>query len=328
MTAKDLARELNLSQPTVSRILSGDRRHRTSDATRRRVFEAAQRMGYQRNAVASSLRRGKTGVIGLHTSHNYDARNDFYGTIMGALQCACRARHLDLLLHSAQHGSPSDEMFGKLRDGRIDGLILHASLGDPLISLLGQASLPVVALADSLPGIPSVTCDGAQGMKLLVDALWARGYRDYVFLAPHISLSSVEARRAAFEGELRKRRVPVSKRRVMEIKFEAAAPALTDLLADNRHLAVCCWNDRTAYNLLQACRESGVLVPQRLAVTGFDGFLDDKAPSHQLMTVDCPWEDAAARALELLVSIMENRDQDVPPSDICLPVSLFKGNTA
>ncbi len=329
VTAKDVARDLNLSQPTVSRILSGDRHHRTSDATRRRVFEAAQRMGYQRNAVASSLRRGKTGVIGLHTSHNYDARNDFYGTIMGALQVACRARHLDLLLHSARHGSPAEEMFGKLRDGRIDGLILHARLGDPLVGLLSQASLPVVAIADSLSGIPSVSCDGESGMGQLLELLWNRGHRDYVFLAPTIALPSVEQRRAKFESELAARGVEASRRRIIEIEFERAAPALDDLLEGDRKPVVCCWNDSTAYNLLRACREKGVSVPQRLAVAGFDGFPDDKVPSHRLVTVACPWEEAAARALELLIGLIDpvNSD-DLPVSDVCLPVSLIDGDTA
>src|SRR4028119_1082856 len=106
ITAKDIALELELSQPTVSRILNGDARHRASEATRQRVLETARRLGYRPNAVASSLRRGRTGIIGLHTNHNYDARNEFFGSIIGGLQCACNERGLDLLLHSALHGRP------------------------------------------------------------------------------------------------------------------------------------------------------------------------------------------------------------------------------
>src|SRR5688500_18885852 len=120
VTAKEIARQLDLSQPTVSRILSGDERHRASDDTRQRVLETAQRLGYQPNAVARSLRRGRTNIIGVHTSHNYDVRNDFFGTIIGALQHECGARELDILLHSALCGSSAQNMFGKLRDGRVD----------------------------------------------------------------------------------------------------------------------------------------------------------------------------------------------------------------
>ena len=104
VTAKDIAREFELSQPTVSRILSGDPNHRVAEATRERVLETARRLGYQPNAVARSLRRGRTNIIGLYTNHNYDARNDFLGTIVGALQRNCETHDLDLLLHSALYG--------------------------------------------------------------------------------------------------------------------------------------------------------------------------------------------------------------------------------
>lgn len=85
VTAKDLARELNLSQPTVSRILSGDSNHRVAAKTRERVLEAADHLGYSPNAIASSLRSGRTDIIGLHTSFDYDVRNDFLGAIVGSL---------------------------------------------------------------------------------------------------------------------------------------------------------------------------------------------------------------------------------------------------
>src|SRR5258708_36271401 len=107
VTAKDIARQLQLSQPTVSRILNGDPKHRVSPSTRERVLEAARRLGYQPNAVARSLRRGRTDIIGLYSNHDYDVRNDFVGTIVGALQRICEQGRLDLLLHSAMYGRPA-----------------------------------------------------------------------------------------------------------------------------------------------------------------------------------------------------------------------------
>lgn len=323
VTAKDIARELSLSQPTVSRILSGDASHRASDETRRRVREAAQRLGYRRNALASSLRRGRTGLIGLHTNHNYDARNEFFGSIIGGLQCACNERGLDLLLHSALHGRSAQHMFDRLRDGRVDGLILHSGRDDPLVSMLSESSLPVVSVADSLPGMAGVTCDDASGMKMLLGHLWERGYRRFVFLAPQLALPSVELRRQAFEAELKARGLSPDARQVRRIEFESA-PILDGLSGERA--AVCCWNDRTAYNLLHDCALRGVRVPEDVAVAGFDGFLDDKMPGRQLLTVGCPWPDVASRALDVLIKQIDGEDDS--PSQLCLPVALFQGDTA
>lgn len=332
VTAKDIARELNLSQPTVSRILSGDARHRVSSATRQRVLETAQRLQYQPNAVARSLRRGRTNLIGLYTNHDYDARNDFLGTIIGSLQRACETQGLDLLLHSAYRGGSPDDIYGKLRDGRIDGLILHASAGDPLIEILGRSPLPVVVVADSLPDLPAVICDDADGMRQLIAHLQGRGYRRFAFLAPSLSLASVERRRAAFEDEMARAGIAPEHRRVLSIAFENpvmaddGATSVLDTLLESEHpVAVCCWNDRTAYNLLQACDERGVRVPDDLAVTGFDGFLATKAPRWHLVTVRCPWDEVAATALQSLQQLMVG--QELAP-ETRLPVTLVPGDTA
>lgn len=328
VTAKDVARELNLSQPTVSRILSGDAAHRASEATRRRVWETAERLGYAPNAVARSLRHGRTNVIGVHTNHNYDVRNDFLGTIVGALQAACGDYHLDLMLHNSL-GSPAETMFGKLRDGRIDGLILHAGSDDPLVEILRRSPLPVVSVADSLPDLPAVICDDAGGIKQLLELLWARGHRNFAFLAPRVWLPSVEKRGRAFEAELKRRRVPAPARRIISIDFEQSAPALNELQRASP-VAALCWNDRAAYNLLRECLARGIEVPGQIAVTGFDGFRDDQLPARELVTVKCPWEDVARAALGQLVALIELRQKkEAPPApeDICLPVALLDGDT-
>jgi LacI family transcriptional regulator len=326
VTAKDIARELNLSQPTVSRILNGDEKHRASEETRRRVLETAQQMGYRPNALAASLRRGRTGIIGLHTSHFYDARNDFFGSIIAGLQHACNARGLDLLLHSTLQGRPPDEMFNRLRDGRIDGLILHSGADDPLVALLAESSLPVVSVADIHRGMAGVTCDDETGMKLLIEHLWSRGHHHFVYLAPERFLPSVEARRAVFESELKKRKVPKASRSIYRIHYEETAPFFGQW--NGERVAVCCWNDRTAYNLLHDCTRRKIAVPKSLAVAGFDGFLDDKMPSRQLTTVGCPWADAAAKALEVLVALIEKNEQQDAPQKTLMPVCLHEGDTA
>ncbi|MDQ2799838.1 MAG: LacI family transcriptional regulator [Armatimonadota bacterium] len=325
VTSKDIARELQLSQSTVSRILSGAPGHRASNGTRRRVEEAARRLGYQPNAIAQSLRQGRTRIIGLYTNHDYDARNEFLGTIIGALQRACEHLDLDLLLHSALMGRSPEETFGRLRDGRIDGLILHANQNDPLVALLGSSPLPVVAIADLLPDLHSVICDDADGMRQLMMFLWERGYRRFVFLSPDYELTSVERRHAAFHSEMARHQVDAKDQAVFPIPNEQAEHALDRILAFGKGCAVICWNDRTAYNLLRACQTRDLRVPDDLGIAGFDGFPNDKNPAHQLVSVRCPWDRLAAVALEALNACVEGIP-DVP-REICLPVSLLPGDT-
>ena len=329
VTAKDIARELGLSQPTVSRILSGARGHRVAASTRARVLETAQRMEYQPNAVARSLRHGRTHSIGLYTVHNYDARNDFLSALIAGLQRACNAHHLDLLLFAAFRDRSKEEIFNKLRDRRIDGLFLHTTPDDPLVEKLASSSLHVMALTDALPGIPSVTFDDADGVRQLIEYSWARGYRRFSFVAPYQELTAVERRCRTFGDSLRERGVHADRAQVHRIHFEDVDPLLPALLEQAREdrerpLVVFCWNDRTAYNLLRRCQECGVRVPEELAITGFDGFLDTKLPSRQLVTVACPWEQLTATAMEILLCRMAGK---AAAAETCLPVTLWPGNT-
>lgn len=326
VTAKDIARELGLSPSTVSRILQGDSRHRVSVQTRERILSTARRLDYQPNALAQSLRRGRTHVVGLYTNHKYDARNDFLSEILGGLQLACARHRLDLLLHCGYAGRTSDDTFNALRGGRMDGLFLHTSPDDPLVARLSASEMHVVALADPLPDLPSVTCDDVEGMRQIVAESQSRGYRRFAFLAPQFELASVERRRAAWERFLEAHGVYAKEAHVFRVPIEDAHTVLDALLQwrEGLPVAVACWNDRTAYSLLRACAERGVRVPQEIAVTGFDGFLDDKLPARRLTTIGCPWVDVAVQAVELLVRGIGG---EAIPAETMLPVKLIAGDT-
>lgn len=329
VTAKTIARELQLSQPTVSRILSGDPQHRVAAQTRQRVLETAQRLGYQPNAIARSLRRGRTGIVGLYTNHDYDARNDFLGTIIGALQRCCEARDLDLLLHSGRGGRSAEAMYAKLRDGRIDGLILHANADDPLVAMLGGSPLPVVTVADRLPNLSSVTCDDGGGIRQIMAFLRGRGLRRFVFIAPQETLTSVERRREAFEAEAKRFGIPASDWTVLRVNVAEVEETIGRLRQFAAPCAVVCWSDQTAYRLLGACRHLGIRVPEELAVAGFDGFHSENVPLWDLVTACCPWEEVAAEALNLLMTQVEAGPGTLTSiQEVCLPVRLSAGNTA
>ncbi|HEX8234651.1 MAG TPA: LacI family DNA-binding transcriptional regulator [Abditibacteriaceae bacterium] len=332
VTAQDIANELGLSQPTVSRILSGASGHRVSAKTRDRVLAAAQRMKYRPNAVAQSLRHGRTNIVGFYSSHGYlDTRNDFQAEIIGGLQQACDTHHLDLLLHGIFPGRSPEDIHAELCNGRIDGLLLHAPSDDAVVKHLAgasyvQPSLHVVAMTDPLANLPSVVCDDADGMRQLIDYLWQRGHRRIAFITTQMSLSSVKRREEAFRHLLRQRGLSPDEILVEKIEIEEAAPVLDALLSCARPpTAVCCWNDRTAYSFMEACRKRGVRVPDDFAVTGFDGFLDDKMPLCQLVTVASPHREVAATSMGVLIRGMNGEEV---PLETTLPVRLSPGDTA
>ncbi len=335
VTAKDIGDALGLSQPTVSRILSGTPGHRVADETRSRVLEAAARMGYRPNAVARSLRRRRTNIIGFYTGYGYlDARNAFLATIIGSLQQAANQYRMDLLLHGVFRGASTDDIYAELLDGRVDGLFLHTYPDDPLAKRLAeQEGMPVVAIADAIPGIPSVVCDDAEGTRALIAHLWERGHRRIGYVYPRTRFASVERRLGAFQNEMRARGV-AGYAPEFAIDIENTLPALSQIRAmATPPSAVCCWNDLAAYDLIYACNQSGVNIPRDLSVVGFDGLLDPKMTPRPLVTAGADWNAIGKQAMELLAAQIETRlspNQDTVqtiPEVTTLPVHLIAGDT-
>jgi DNA-binding LacI/PurR family transcriptional regulator len=327
VTSKDIAARLGISQPTVSRILNGDKQYKVSDRTRELIFSTAAEMGYRPNALARSLRNKRTDVIGLYTPPNVlDTRQEFFAYLYGGLQRSCETYHVDILVHKTYEGRVTADVFGEMIDGRTDGVVIYVNPLSPLVPMLQKSKFPVVALADPLAGIPSVGCEDAVGMSIVMDYLWTRGYRRYAYLAPNHHPTTVERRYAAFDGFLEQKGIARVDRRLISIDNEHAEPALDDLLQmGNGPTAVCCWNDRAAYVLVRECLARGVKIPEDIAVVGFDGFLDSKIPVLDLVTVRVPWYEMARKAVDLLIDRVNGKDI---PAETLLPVEFLAGNTA
>ena len=324
VTSYDIAQKLGLSQSTVSRILNGVKGYRVAENTRLRVVEEARRMGYRPNSIARSLRKRRTNIVGFYGGYGYlNARNAYVAAVIGALQQACDAEVLDILLHGAFRQRTTDDVFGELVDGRIDGLFLHTLSTDPLVELLGESSLPVVAISDALPGLASVVTDDRDGIRQTIEHLFVRGHRRIAYLAPEPRFVSVESRVDAFQCEMQARgETDARVIRNRGVELDIPLPELLQMAGSPT--AICCWNDLTAANLLVSCREFGIRVPTDLAVVGFDGVLDSRLMAQALTTIAVPWDILGQQAVALLMA--QIRGSEVPRVT-CVPVQLVPGET-
>jgi DNA-binding LacI/PurR family transcriptional regulator len=331
VTMRDIADRLGVSVMTVSAVLGGKSQHvRVSDETRVKVIATAREMQYRPHGVARALRRQRTDIVGLYSGFQFmDPRNPFFATIIGGLQEGCDRNRKDLLLHGVFPGRSVEDIYGELADRRIDGLVLDAPEGDPLVDLLARSDLPVVAIVDPVARIPSVTVDNAGGVGQLVDYLESRGHRRIVFRDwEHSShVTSVGARREALCELGAKRGLDVSIWSGAQLVSEEdpffdrwlAAPASA------RPTAAVCWNDTAAYDLLTQCRKRSVRVPDDLAVAGFDGLPSQFGSDQTLTTIRAPWADVAQTAVDLLARLVCG---ERIPGETVLPVTLVRGDTA
>jgi DNA-binding LacI/PurR family transcriptional regulator len=327
-TLKDVAERANVSQTTVSAIFNGKSEYvRVSDATRARVLEIAQQMGYHPNMLARSLRRRRTNIIGIYAGPNdFDVRNTFRAELVGGIQAGCNQHHQDLLMHGTFRGRSVDDIYANLMDGRIDGLIVYTRPDDPLVARLATSKFPVVAVVDAIPTVPSVVIDDVAGAQMLANYLYERGHQRIVHRSYDSPLISVVRRRDAFFVAAAAQGLEVLEWKAgVSVEPGGAAWQTWETLRAEKPSAVACWNDNTAYEMLDYCREQNLRVPEDLAVTGFDGLSRPLACAWELTTIRTAWAKGAQKAVDLLVAQMNG---ETIPQETVLPVTLVTGDTA
>lgn len=146
-TIGDLAGALQLSISSVSCALNG--RDGVSDATRRRVIEYADRVGYRANSSARALSQSRAGAIGVVVRESYavvGAESYYLRFLAGVAPVLDRAG--TALILELSEGGIDDEIAVYRRwtaEKRVDGLILlDEEVGDPRVPFLKSLRVPAV----------------------------------------------------------------------------------------------------------------------------------------------------------------------------------------
>jgi len=207
-TLKDIAAELKLSHPTVSRALADD--HRISDETKSRIREVAQRLGYVANSGARMLKRGHGNVVGLLLP---DITNEFYAAIAQKLAMDCAIRGHQLVL-SITGGDPDREhvLVRTLLEARPSSLIVSLT-GAPrpeTVALLRETQcIQLMYVHPEIPG-PVVSVEDSGGARLAMEHLLALGHRRIGFVGPSPESEIGAARLRGIHQALQARKVKLA----------------------------------------------------------------------------------------------------------------------
>jgi len=164
----DVARSAGVSQSTVSYVLRGTPGVSITPATRRRVLEAAEKLGYAPHFSASSLASGKTDIVGLLLpSQDYQFQIYYSDMVQGIIQEADHTPYFFLYLGQDQVDKYRRCFSRKYLDGAV---IIQSRDDDFHIRALQDYGVPMVTVDYvNSAGCPSVTMD----YEAAVDAAYA-----------------------------------------------------------------------------------------------------------------------------------------------------------
>jgi LacI family transcriptional regulator len=319
VTLHDVAHRAAVSTATVSRVVHGQDRVR--EATRIRVQQAIEELGYVPDGAGQSLSRHRKDIIGMmglerETAGQHDIETEcllYYDEVQRGVQAQIRDSQWLLLgtfLQADRVGEPELSRLNPLL-GKVDGILIGEGFAASRYIRRIAAWLPVVIIAGN-PGTLGaqaadvVAADNFSGAAALITHLIADHGRRRLFHAagPPNSPDAIQ-RRLALDHALRRNpqcRLIGSKPGIFSV--ESGEQAGQELLARHHAAlpdAVVCANDQMAIGVLRALTAAGVDVPDEVAVTGFDDLYPARLADPPLTTVQQPMRTLGERACARLL---------------------------
>lgn len=309
---RDVAKLANVSQSTVSRVLSpAPQAIPIGDETRQRVLDAVEALGYHPNLHAGSLRGQKTRMIAMLIA---DISNAFYHPMTRAVQDVAHAHRYDVLLANSDHERENELLFCEAIIRRpVDGVVLvpyHLNDQD-LERLQSQTGAAIAVLGQHIthPTVDVVCLDDGQASYDVVSWLiHKRHHRAIGLIGVTQQFPAAVRRQVAYQQALTDAGIAVNPQYMTQGDWsvESGQIAMNSLLAlPQPPTAVFAVNDHMAIGAILAIQAAGKRVPEDIAVVGFDNVPPASWISPKLTTVAQP---AAAIGRRLAEAVFERID--------------------
>jgi DNA-binding LacI/PurR family transcriptional regulator len=326
-TLYDVAERAGVSIATVSFAFRQPDRVRKS--TLDSVLAAASALGYVPSANARGLATGRTGAIGLY-SFDYlpepapapaggpDLRRFplYVDEVQYGVEVECRQRGYAVMLGSGRKPGHLPAVIDIA--GRVDGLIALAGSAPPEAIVQVSKRIPVVELGGEAhcEGVQPVLVDNRGGMRVLTAHLVeAHDLRHFAYLGVR-DTAEFAARYQGFADALsaagRPVPAPEPERSHPADPASTAAAVARRFRAGNLPEVFVCATDQEALVVIDSLLAAGSAVPERVAVTGFDGILAGQVATPRLTTVRQPMAEIGRRAVQILAGILDGTERAGP----------------
>jgi len=299
VTMKDVAKKAGVSQATVSRVINN---HPSVSPERRRiVMEWILKLDYQPNAIAQSLVKNRSYLIGIIIP---DISNPYFSEIIQSVEDTAEHYGYRILLSNTGGNilkeMSSIEIF--LRQG-VDGILISPiDIKAPHLIKLKKKNLPVVFVSQISPYFDSIAVDHARGGAIVADHFVDLGHTNVAFIG-HEKDSKLEG----FKRRLLERGLEFNENNLIRIEggfksYYETFYQLKKLLSKNlKFTAIFACNDVTAFAVMEILEEYGLRVGKDIALVGFDNTFITLLTKPSLTSVSQPTKEIGRGALEILL---------------------------
>jgi LacI family transcriptional regulator len=286
VTVYDIAREAGVSVATVSRVLNNTAPVKAS--TRERIVKLINKYQFQPNALARSLIKKVTGMIGIILP---DITNPFFPEVLAGLEQEARNKGYTFFL--CDTGSSNQDVKAQylresqylniLIEKQVDGIIMIGGRIDLVKCSKEMAKevsevnkrLPIVFINGDLPGgkFHRVAINESVGGELATEHLIGLGHKEIAFIGGYKQMSNTVNRVEGFKRAMERNGLAVHKDRVLHGGFsvDGGKRLMEEMFSRGNHpTAVVCANDLTGIGAMKFAIKSGMRIPDDLSIIGFD----------------------------------------------------------
>lgn len=324
VTMNDVAKEVGVSQATVSFVLNGRQRRDGSVGaeTQQLILETAERLGYRVNRTARALATGKSHLIGLCVRQ---LALSHYANVIGRTEAEIGQSSYHLLVSRWDNAATSRARhLANLFPWPLDG-VLALEAGEILRSHwneFGSWPAPIVSMGGvdyEVPGLDSVGVDLASGVRQAVQHLVGSGCRRIVFAGSAKLIEVAEVRSGAYRAAMEASGKECEFIFLSSMSRAAARDELKNYLAaQNCPDGILCANDETAIGFYRALHDSGLRVGQDVALIGCDGIAETEYLDCPLTTIVQPLDAMCRIAWQMLQERIDN-PQLAPRREVLAP---------
>ncbi|NHM30624.1 catabolite control protein A [Neobacillus terrae] len=313
ITIYDVAREANVSMATVSRVVNGN--PNVKPATRKKVVEVIDRLGYRPNAVARGLASKKTTTVGVIIP---DISSIFYAELARGIEdIATMYKYNIILSNSDQNKEKELHLLNTMLGKQVDGIVfMGGNLTADHVEEFEKSPVPIV-LAGSFEEsgkVPSVNIDYEQAAYDSVKEFIEKGHKHVAFVVgPLHEPKNSEKKLRGYKRALEDAGIAFDEELVAEgdYTYDSGIEAFDKLLeAKNKPTAILVGSDEMALGVVHGAQDKGYSIPEDFEVISSDNTRLSLMVRPQLTTIVQPLYDIGAVAMRLLTKLMNKETVD------------------
>ena len=317
VTIKDVAREAGVSTQTVSRVVN--KISYVSDETRQRVETVVEQLGYRPSTLARSLIQQRSYTLGVVTfglKHIGPSR-----TLNGIADKADELGYM-LLMKELDNFNTNrmDDVVNSLLARQVDGILWAAPEIDDshawVDAGLEKIPVPIMFIAmEPRNYISSVSTDNYQGAVMATQHLLDSGRRRIGHISGPLGWWEAEERKRGWRETLGAAGYDASETYCAEGNWSSASGerAFSQLFESYPDMdAIFVANDQMALSVLREALRRGILVPDKLAVVGFDNIAESAFFYPSLTTVSQDLQLLGEKAVQTMVEMIQSRRENKP----------------